>query len=184
MDTLERGDRFEKAIGNLITEDFRNYLIDNKFFTLPASLHHHGNYQGGLFDHSYAVMECLVDMTQGMDIKWQDERSPYIVGMFHDLCKIENYKRDIITTEWNKRDIITTEWRYDNRQILPGHGDKSVLLLSQFMTLTEEEVYCIRFHMGPYEAWSREQYGRAIEKYETVLWTHTADMYASRVVGI
>lgn len=174
MDAMERGSKFDKAVGDLISEDFRNYLIDNGFFTLPASVHHHGNYEGGLFDHSMAVMERLVDMTQNMDIPWQEERSPYIVGMFHDLCKIESYKRD----------IITREWRYDDQQILPGHGDKSVLLLSQFMTLTEEEVYCIRFHMGPYEAWSREQYGRAVERYETVLWTHTADMYASKVMGI
>ena len=44
---------------------------------------------------------------------------------------------------------------------------------------------CIRWHMGAFDDkdnWSC--YGNAVERYETVLWTHTADMYASRVQGV
>lgn len=165
---------FDEATGDVVSDEFRNYLISNGFFILPASVHHHGNYPGGLFDHCCTVMNFLADVTMKMDIRWERNISPIIVGMFHDLCKVESYKRD----------LAANEFYYNDRQILPGHGDKSILLLSQFMTLTEEEVYCIRFHMGPYEQWSREQYGRAVEKYKTVLWTHTADMYASKVLGI
>jgi len=172
MTESERITIFDEAVGEYVTQDFRRYLIEREFFILPASSHHHGNYEGGLFDHGFEVMKCLAYMTRNLNIHWENERSPYIVGMFHDLCKLENYY-------WDGQ-----EWRYNDRQILPGHGDKSVMLLSQFMTLTREEVFCIRFHMGPYEAWSREQYGKAIGEYETVLWTHTADMYASKAKGI
>jgi hypothetical protein len=66
--------------------------------------------------------------------------------------------------------------------LLKGHGDKSIMLLSQFMTLTEEEILCIRYHMGAYNRDDWEGYDRAIRKYQTVLWTHTADMYASKVL--
>ena len=43
--------------------------------------------------------------------------------------------------------------------LLKGHGDKSIMLLSQFMTLTEEEIMCIRYHMGAYvrDDWEFEQ---------------------------
>lgn len=33
------------------------YLIDNGFFIAPASTKYHGNYAGGLFDHSMNVAE-------------------------------------------------------------------------------------------------------------------------------
>jgi len=51
--------------------------------------------------------------------------------------------------------------------------------------LTEEEVLCIRWHMGAFdekENWNA--YGKAIEKYPNVLWTHTADMVASKIEGV
>ena len=43
------------------------------------------------------------------------------------------------------------EWAYNNDKILTGHGDKSIIMLSQFLNLTEEEILCIRFHMGAYQ---------------------------------
>ena len=33
------------------------------YFTMPASINHHGNYEGGLFDHSYAVAKELINLT-------------------------------------------------------------------------------------------------------------------------
>ena len=70
--------------------------------------------------------------------------------------------------------------------ILPGHGDKSVIMLSKYITLTDEEIACIRWHMGAYEKdttmWN--YYGKAIEKYPNVLYTHTADMIASKILGV
>jgi hypothetical protein len=38
--------------------------------------------------------------------------------------------------------------------------------------------------MGAYNKNDWDAYDMAIRKYETVLWTHTADMYASKVLGI
>jgi hypothetical protein len=94
--------------------------------------------------------------------------------MFHDLCKIDDY--------WEDNDNYC--WTYNNDKVLKGHGDKSIILLSQFMTLTEEEIMCIRFHMGAYNTDDWDSYDKAIKKYETVLWTHHADMYASKVMGV
>lgn len=144
------------------------------FFEAPASTKYHGNYEGGLFDHSIAVMEILVDMTNKLGLKWQHPESPYIVGLFHDLCKCDNYEYD----------IETNKYIYNKDQLLPGHGDKSILILQDHFRLTEEEILCIRYHMGAYETDKWDYFDRAIKKYPNVLYTHTADMIASKIVGI
>ena len=53
------------------------------------------------------------------------------------------------------------------------------------LSLTEEERLCIRWHMGAFdkkENW--DGYDKAVAQYQNVLWTHTADMVASRVLGV
>ena len=185
--TNKRIELFSGLISDIISKEFYDWLIKNGFFTQPASTKYHGYYEGGLFDHSYEVTQVLLDMTKRLDLQWTRPESPYIIGMFHDLCKIDNY----ITVVDEPGDVMmgtgTTKGReihfeYNPNVILKGHADKSIMLLSQFLTLTEEEMLCIRFHMGAYEGQDQwDAYDKAIKKYETVLWTHTADMYASKV---
>lgn len=172
----------------LVSNDFMNWLTANGFFTQAASTKYHGNYEGGLFDHSFTVTEQLVRFTDRFGLNWARPESPWIVGMFHDLCKIDSYLM-MVEEEgiqfFGSDDVKGRQvhFEHNNDCILKGHAEKSIILLSQFMTLTEEEIMCIRFHMGAYEgqaAW--DAYDKAIRKYETVLWTHTADMYASKVL--
>lgn len=170
----------------LISPEFFEWLVNQGFFMKPASIRHHGNYTGGLFDHSLEVMEDLVEITERLEIEWENPRSPYIVGMFHDLCKLDDYvdenAMDTVVMGTGSPISKNPKWTYNPDKILKGHGEKSIILLSQFMTLTEEEeIMCIRFHMGAYETDDWDGYDKAIRKYETVLWTHTADMYVSKV---
>ena len=152
-----------------------NKLENFNYFKQPASVKHHGNYEGGLFDHSWAVMEALEDLTYKLDLQWSDSRSLYIVGLFHDLCKCNDY---IYNKEYDK-------WEYNNDKIMTGHGELSVIMAQQLVELTDEEIACIRWHMGAYDiAENWNVLGRAIEKYPNVLYTHTADMIASRIQGI
>ena len=60
------------------------------------------------------------------------------------------------------------------------------IMASRYLALTDEEIACIRWHMGAYEKDTKmwEYYGRAVEIYPNVLYTHTADMVASRIRGI
>lgn len=151
-------------------------LLRQGFFSAPASTRHHGAYDGGLFDHSFAVMNFLVDLSAKNNLKWGRPESPFIVGMFHDLCKIDNYRRI---------EGKPGEWEHNPDCHLKGHGDKSIMLLSQFITLTEEEILCIRYHMGAFvdeKEWAN--YTSAIHKYPNVLWTHQADMLAAHVLGV
>ena len=146
------------------------------FFTAPASTIRHGSYIGGLFDHSLAVAQYLVEITKKLGLTWDEPRSPYIVGMYHDLCKCGFYTP--------KKDGPGYDYVPD--LIIPGHGDRSVIMLQSMFNLTDEEIACIRWHMGSYETDTRlwNCYGKAVSTYPNVLFTHTADMYASKVIGV
>lgn len=187
LTTNRRIELFDGLMKDKISGEFYNWLIENKFFTQPASTKYHGSYEGGLFDHSYEVTQVLLDMTDRLNLKWKRPESPYIIGMFHDLCKIDNYLTIVdepgeIMMGTNNVKGREIHFEYNPNTILKGHGEKSIMLLSQFIALTEEELFCIRFHMGAYEGQDQwDNYDKAIRKYETVLFTHTADMYASKV---
>ena len=179
MNKQDRIKQYRNFMEPTTGEGFFNHVkeLDNLgFFTAPASTKYHGAYEGGLFDHSFLTANTLVDLTEKLGLKWERPESPYIVGMFHDLCKCDNYVKD----------FETDKYIYNPDIIIPGHGDKSVIILSQYMRLTDEEIACIRWHMGAYETDTKmwEYYGRAIEKYPNVLFTHTADMIASKILGV
>ena len=154
------------------------WLKENEFFDAPASTRFHGAYPGGLFDHSYAVTKRLIELTNNCKLKWERKESPFIVGMFHDLCKFDCYVR---TDEYEGDPI---KYKHNESMVLEGHGAKSVMLLAQFFPLTEEEILCIRYHMGAYEKDDWNGFDKAIKRYETVLYTHTADQLASKVDSI
>jgi hypothetical protein len=171
---------------DLVSPDMLKYLSLNHFFTAPASTKYHGNYEGGLFDHSFAVAKFLVRLTEDNRLTWKNPRSPYIVGMFHDLCKIDQYRHPASHLITDGVTVVNSfKWEYNPDTLLKGHGDKSVMLLSQFYTLTDEEIMCIRYHMGAFTDKSEwNDYTRAVSQYPNVLWTHQADMLASHVAGV
>lgn len=186
-------DRFDlcmnTVLGKILSDKAKTYLLEKGFFRSPASTKYHGAYEGGLFDHSFAVMNFLVEMSAKNNLKWKRSESPFIVGMFHDLCKIDQYRHPILDTIFLAGKEVTSydedTWEYNPDSDIKGHGDKSIILISQFMTLTEEEIMCIRYHMGAFvekEEW--KDYTNAVHKYANVLWTHHADMIASHVIGV
>ncbi len=162
-------------------DQFKQWLDDRGYFDAPVSANHHGTDRGDLFEHSYKVAEILLHYTEKLELKWCDPMSPVIIGLFHDLCKMDQY---IYAANPQTKTTDLGKWEYREDQMLKGHGDKSVMLLSQFMTLTEEEMLCIRYHMGAYNIEDWKQFDLAIHKYPNVLYTHTADMLASKVYNI
>ena len=149
-------------------------LFTAGFFDAPASTKYHGAYAGGLFDHSLNVTKALLQLTHRMGLKWDRPASPYIVGMLHDLCKCDQYK------------AVDGGWEYVKDLPLNGHGDKSVIVAQMMgVNLTDEEMLCIRWHMGAFddkENWNH--YTSSMKVTENVLWAHTADMMASQILEV
>ena len=160
-------------ICSLIPTECEEWLLSIGYYTKPASIKYHGTRSGDLYRHCCEVANQLQNFTDKLDLKWEREESPVLVGLLHDVCKCDDYVLG-----------HTRTWTY-NLHKLDGHGDKSVQMLKDHIELTEEEILCIRYHMGAYvdrEEWS--DLNNAIKKYPNVLWTHTADMFASQVMGI
>lgn len=150
------------------TDSIIDQLERAGFFTKPASRSHHGAYEGGLADHSITVARGLQDLTDKLELDWEESRSPVVVGLFHDLCKTVRQGND-----------------YDTASLLPGHGEVSLFLAQKLVDLTVEEAYCIRWHMGAFEGADRfNNFGCAVTAYPNVLFAHTADMIAARIVGV
>ena len=146
-------------------------LVDIGFFEAPASSKHHLAHEGGLAEHSINVCEKLVELTEANEILWGHIRSPFIVGLLHDLCKVDAYVKTGKGYEYNKGCMLV------------GHGDKSAILARNLIPdLTAEEMLCIRYHMGAYYKEDWNGFDASIRAYPTVLLTHTADMIASKLI--
>lgn len=178
-DALNRYRLFKTKLHNMEwsngTDNLFDYIENRGFTELPASLNHHLKGQGGLLIHSVNVAESLMELTDKLNLKWERPESPIIVGLFHDLCKLEFYK---MSPENDRYFIHNDNPEFD----LGGHGMLSVVLAQRFIKLTDEEIHCIRFHMGAYEQKDWSKFDSAIKRYPNVLYTHTADMIASKIL--
>lgn len=151
------------------------------FFKAPASTRFHGAYEGGLLEHSMKVYEILIDKVKNSAIPIDvSEESLIIIALLHDICKANFYKVDYRNAknafgEWEKVPYYTVE------DTIPyGHGEKSVMMITEYMKLTVEEKYCIRWHMGFTEP--KELYntlGQAFKKFPLALLLHEADLEAT-----
>ncbi len=157
------------------------FLEKSDFFKAPASTRFHGSHEGGLAEHSMKVYEILVKKVNSSVIPIDvSSETLIIIALLHDICKTNYYKVDYRNAknsfgEWEKVPYYTVE---DN--IPYGHGEKSVMMITEFIKLTVEEKYCIRWHMGFSEP--KELYGtlgEAYKKYPLALLVHEADLEAS-----
>lgn len=103
MTLAERIEKFNNLMGDIVPPEVKKDLLEKGFFTAPASTKYHGNYEGGLFDHSYMVAHYLKKLTEECRLDWQNPRSPLLVGMFHDLCKMDNYQHPVIAETYRRR---------------------------------------------------------------------------------
>lgn len=178
---VERIAFMRTEMATVLGDEVVDMMISKGFCSAPASTNYHGNYDGGLFDHSLAVACCLQKYTEKLGLKWVKSDSPIRIGMLHDLCKIDSYKKvDEFLSEGKE-----PRYTWDDAPIVKGHGDKSVIYALRYgCPLTEEEIACIIYHMGAYETDRWDAYGNAIKKYNNVLYTHMADMEASKIMGV
>ena len=88
-------------------EELLLYLEQTDFYTAPASTRFHGNYSGGLVEHSlnvYKATKQLANQHQELNISAE---SIAIAALFHDLCKANLY---VLSTK-NVKDDTTGIWR-------------------------------------------------------------------------
>jgi hypothetical protein len=156
------------------------------FFEAPASTRFHGAYEGGLLEHSMKVYEIFKEKVKNASIEIKSPDDTIIItALLHDICKANFYKVDYRNAKnelgvWEKVPYYTIE-----DQIPYGHGEKSVMMISEYIRLTPEEKYAIRWHMGFTEP--KEVYntiGAAYTKYPLALLLFEADLEATYFYNI
>ena len=162
-------------------EELIKFLENSDFFTAPASTKFHGDYEGGLLEHSLKVYDILCEKVKNPGIELNiSEETLKIVALLHDICKVNFYKIDYRNAKnalgvWEKVPYYTVD------DTIPyGHGEKSVMMITEYMKLTSEEKYAIRWHMGFTEP--KELYGTlgiAYTKYPLALLVFEADLEAT-----
>ena len=171
-----------KSVNREGIDQLINFLEKSDFFTAPASTRFHGCYEGGLLEHSIKVYEIFKDKVEKSIIDLNiPKESIIIMALLHDVCKANYYKVDYR----NAKNQLTGEWEkvpyYTVDDTIPfGHGEKSVMMLTEFIKLTNDEKYAIRWHMGFTEPKENYQYlGVAFKKYPIALLLHEADLEAT-----
>ena len=162
-------------------DDLINFIKKTDFFKAPASTRFHGSKEGGLVEHSLKVYEILKHKVENCIEKiYVPEESIILIALLHDICKANFYKVDFRNRKnelgvWEKVPYYTID------ETIPyGHGEKSVMMITEYIKLTPEEKYAIRWHMGFTEP--KEQYntiGVAYTKYPLALLVHEADLEAT-----
>jgi len=100
--------------------------------------------------HSVNVFRRLAWLAEQEETRWHRPLEEYevetfaVCGLLHDLCKIDAYRNIPVPKGAAEQYEVT-------RSFPAGHGEKPVILILQFMKLTQEEILAIRWHMGQYD---------------------------------
>ncbi len=162
-------------------ENLISFLEKSDFFTAPASTRFHGSEESGLLKHSLKVYEILEQKVKTSSLPMEvDEATIRIVALLHDICKTNFYTVDYRNAK-NELGVWEKVPFYKIEDTIPyGHGEKSVMMITEYIKLTSEEKYAIRWHMGYTEP--KELYntiGAAYAKYPFALLVHEADLEAT-----
>jgi len=150
IETEKKIRRLIKMARRVGTDGILRIFANSDYFTSPASsrYEYHGCHRGGLAYHSLKVYEMMDRLNRENRLGF-DESSLILVGLMHDICKCDqyyvNYLKDEVTVSDKRPYIIKDEFPI-------GHGEKSVIrLLEAGVTMTQEEMIGIRYHMGPFD---------------------------------
>lgn len=152
---------------------FMEWLEETDFYEAPASTKYHGNVPGGLLQHTLNVYDRLWKSGNAGEYVENGGKvcSVTIAALLHDICKVDTYRK--------------TEEGYEYRDdiFLPvGHGERSVILIEQYMTLTQEEIVAIRWHMGAFDKAAQggsRELSEVFRRFPLALMLHLSDMEAT-----
>lgn len=182
----EMKQRFLTLFGESITRDGANELLEwlttSDFLRAPASTKYHGSYEGGLIEHALNVYDCMVDelKSTGLQEDYSVETIA-IVSLLHDVCKANYYKKGTRNVKENGQWVTKEVFEVDEK--FPcGHGEKSVIILQNFIHLEAEEIFAIRAHMGGFDTSVKGGnyfISKIFERSKLALLLHLADMKAT-----
>lgn len=127
-----------RSTGRENIENVIRWLEGNAFFTAPASVNYHNNFEGGLAKHSLEVYEEAMRLNQTAKLP---ETSVILCSLLHDVCKSDQY----VSVNGQPHRIQIN--------IDKGHGKRSMYILKRgcSLPLNYDEEMAIWWHMGEHE---------------------------------
>lgn len=198
IDTKANRERFIELL-RATGRDGIEYVIEDLdtwgFFDAPASVRNHFNFPGGLamhslnvYDMAMAIRNATIPLRPDME-KALNVDSIAIAALLHDVCKTNIYRR---TKRKQRNEIGVWEdiegYEVDYTEMPVGHGEKSVImLLRSGLDLEDEEIFAIRWHMGPWDLPAQsiemdKSYRKAQDRSPLVALIHTADTLAAQIL--
>lgn len=155
------------------------YLDENGFYEAPASTQYHGSKEGALAKHSLNVYDIALKLAKAFN--YENVDSIIICSLLHDVGKMGQFGKPLYVPNILKNGNISESKPYQvNKELLAlPHEVTSVVEISKYISLTEEEQLAIAWHNGLYGAFKYDIQGKETELYMII---HFADMWASRVV--
>ena len=187
---IERYESLLRSTGRDGIEDLIGFIRKSDFYTAPASSRFHNCHEGGLLEHTMNVYNCLMNKKENPVFKdaLPEDSSMILIALLHDICKTfmyaTEYKNKKVYSEHGSKsdsngrfDWVTVPGYTVQDEIPYGHGEKSVMMVEQYIPLKPAERYAIRWHMGftePKENWNT--LSAAIRKYPVILAVSEADL--------
>ena len=181
------------------------FLENSDFFKAPASTMYHGNWPGGLAEHSLMVLSQTVKLCTPMGVTLPGSRGEVVGGveqpqdgerlaylremvlaaLLHDVSKAGYYEQ----STRNVKDE-SGQWRqvpfFKRREGVPSlpHGMESLARIERFRPLGDAWRSAVVHHMGAFDKGNLETFSAACRTYPEVLLLHTSDMWAAQVKGV
>ena len=192
-DKIKRFENLLLSVNRQGIDKLIEFIRKSDMYTAPASTKFHSCHEGGLLEHSLNVYDCL--LAKKDSIIWKEyfktipDETIIITALLHDLCKTYFYEVDYKNQkiysengskkdEKGKFDWQTVPFYKVNDKIPLGHGEKSVMMIEEFIRLKPVERYAIRWHMLFSEENSLTA-GNAVKLHKLVLAINEADMEAT-----
>lgn len=157
-------------------DEFLSNLENNGFYTAWASTSFHCNYEGGLAEHTYNVMNYALELADRFNSNVSRE-SIVLCAVCHDVGKAYGYYVD--NTLKSGKLSGTKPKKINPELMIKNHAMRSLNIVSRFFDLTESEKVCIMCHDGFFENANRE-YMLGLD--ELLYIVHSADLYVARFV--
>lgn len=198
----------EFFFGKDVADSFDKALREMGFLNAPASSRHHLAYEGGLTEHSLNVADELLylDLRRSLVDKSYGRAgvlSCTLVGLLHDLCKVDSYEREGDGWAWCPHKMVDALYE-DEHGSLSARRAADILNktgISAFLdTDSLTRIYAaITWHMGLYDSRILAATSQNCRDYELevavdtrkalfeaekdpfVKLAHMADMYATHV---
>lgn len=180
MDNIKRFETLLRLTGKNGIEQLIQYYRHSDFYTTWASSSYHCNYKGGLLQHSLNVCDYAMTLHKGFNSK-VDIQSVMFCALTHDTGKSGSKGDEYYVPNTLKSGNIsgTKPIKINPNLRIKNHAWRSVLQLSKYVDLTEDEKVCIINHDGFYQAENRQA---MLDIFELLYIVHNADLYVARFV--